>query len=205
MLLAIKDNYSKRMLIKDYISTFGLMLAIGLYELLFLTIFSIPFIFLKTGESKRIIFIDFLDFLKGTKIILSISILICKFAYAIFLLILIDKFSPSYLPFSFLLFLIFNNIYNTIKNFVNHKENAYYIYLNFAFYAILFISAMIHNEIIIISGCGFSKNTKMFLDMKLDEEIRDYLVPVDDEYYTFENQITLKENEIPMKEIVPRN
>ena len=79
MLLAIKDNYSKKMLIKEYISTFGLMLAIGLYELLFLAIFSIPFIFLKTGEPKHIIFIDFLDFLKGTKIILSISILICKF------------------------------------------------------------------------------------------------------------------------------
>ena len=65
---------------------------------------------------------------------------------------------------------------------------------------------MIHNEIIIINKCGFSKNTKMFLDIKLDEEVNESLLPNDDdEYYTFENQITLKEIEIPMVDIIPRN
>ena len=204
ILLAIKDNYSKKVLFEGYLYIFTLILIIGLYELFFLIIYSIPFIFLKTKDTKQIIFISFLEFLKGTKLILSIGILICKFAYITFSLILIDRFSPSHLPLAFLLFSFVNNIYMVIKNVVNQKKNAYYLYLNFAFYVILFIATMIHNEIIIIDVCGFSKNTKMFLNKKLDEEIKGNLLPDDDdEYYSFESQMTGKEKEIPIVELNP--
>ena len=203
ILLSIKDNFSKKVLFEEYLSVFSLMLIVGLYELAFLAVFSVPFIFLKSRETKNVIFIDFLEYLKGTKLILSISILICKFVYALFILLIIDRFSPSHLPLAFLLDSFFNNIYTIIKNVINHKQNRYYVFANFAFYAILFIGAMIHNEIIIINKCGLSKNTKMFLDMKFEEEKSDLKIPTgdDDENYISENRTSLTENTISVDEV----
>ena len=62
------------------------MLIMGLYETLFLAVFSVPFIFLKTSDSNQIIFIEFYEYLKGTKLILSIFVFICNFLYETFLL-----------------------------------------------------------------------------------------------------------------------
>ena len=205
ILLSIKDNYSKKVLFEGYISIFTLILFLGIFKILFLIIYTIPFIFLKTKDTNQVIFIGFVELLKGTKLLLSIGILICKFAYTTFSLLLIDKFSPSHLPLAFLMYSFVNNIYMVIKNLVNHKKNEYYLYLNFAFYIILFIATMIHNEIIIINVCGFNESTKMFLKIKLDEEVKDNLLPFDDENNNVENQNTLKENAIPLAEINPRN
>ena len=202
ILMSIKDVYSKKVLFENYMSTFTLMLITGLYELLFLAFYTIPFIFIKVKNKPQIIFIDFIEFLRGTQLILSLSILICKFAYALFLLIIIDKFSPSHLPLSFILYSFFDNIYFIIKNAVNHNKNEYYLFINFVFYIILFIASMIHNEIIIINKCGLNTNTKMFLDIKLNEEIKDYILPNDDENIP-ENRASINENIIPMVEIRP--
>ena len=133
ILLSIKDNYSKRVLYKEYISTYGLMLFLGLYELLFLIIFSIPFIFVKTRNTNNIIFFDFLEFLKGTKLIMSIGLLIFDFTYETFLLIIIDKFSPSHLPLAFLMYIIFNNIYIIIKHLANNDKSILYLLIIFIF------------------------------------------------------------------------
>ena len=201
ILLAIKDNYSKRVLLKEYISTYGLMLFMGLYELLFLIIFSIPFIFVKTRDTNNIIFVDLLEFLKGTKLLMSIGLLISDFAYETFLLIIIDKFSPSHLPLSFILYTISNNIYVIVKYSANRDQFILYILLIFIVYAILLIAAMIHNEIIIIDKCGLSKDTKMFLNIELDEEVTDSILPMDDEEDKLENKVTIEDYMIPMEEI----
>ena len=201
ILLAIKDNYSKRVLLKEYISTYGLMLFMGLYELLFLIIFSIPFIFVKTRDTNNIIFVDLLEFLKGTKLLMSIGLLISDFAYETFLLIIIDKFSPSHLPLSFILYTISNNIYDIVIYSANRAQIILYILLIFIVYAILLIAAMIHNEIIIIDKCGLSKDTKMFLNIELDEEVTDSILPMDDEEDKLENKVTIEDYMIPMEEI----
>ena len=62
------------------------------------------------------------------------------------------------------------NIYQIIKNTIETKENKWFIYSNFLLYIILFIAAMIHNEIIIINKWGFNKNTKLFLNIKMKDE-----------------------------------
>ena len=84
ILLAIKDNYSKQVLFEGYISIFTLILFLGIFKILFLIIYTIPFIFLKTKDTNQVIFIGFVELLKGTKLLLSIGILICKFAYTTF-------------------------------------------------------------------------------------------------------------------------
>ena len=60
---------------------------------------------------------------------------------------------------------------------------------------------MIHNEIIIINRCGLSKNTKMFLNIALDKETLDTILPMDDESNKLENKVTMDDYMIPMEEI----
>jgi hypothetical protein len=61
---------------------------------------------------------------------------------------------------------------------------------------------MIHNEVIIINKCGFNKSTKMFLDMKLNEEIKEYKLSVDEDETEFDNQITLNEKTLSMEDMI---
>ena len=202
LLFAIRDNFAKKALYEEYLSTFTLMLIMGLYEILFLAVFSAPFVFLKTKITNKNIFIEFLDFLKGKNLILSIFVFITDFAYDAFLLIIIDRFSPSHLPLAFLLSSFLYNLYFLINQYIKNYVVSYYIYLKFAFYVILFIAAMIHNEVIIINKCGFNKSTKMFLDMKLNEEIKEYKLSVDEDETEFDNQITLNEKTLSMEDMI---
>ena len=171
-LLSFCDNYAKHALFTEYISPFTLMTLMAFYETIFLIIFSIPFIFLKTSDTGESIFVDFLSYLKGINILISIGILLCNFFFELFVLIIIDRFSPSHLPLGFLIYSFCINIYKIIKNTIENKENKWFLYTNFLMYIILFIAAMIHNEIIIVNKWGFNKNTKLFLDMKMKDEER---------------------------------
>ena len=94
---------------------------------------------------------------------------------------------------------------NNFLIFINNEclNKLFLLIYNLAtLYIILFIASMIHNEIIIINKCGLNTNTKMFLDIKLNEEIKDYILPNDDENIS-ENRSTINENIIPMVEIRP--
>ena len=170
VLFSFEDNYSKQVLHTQFVSPFSLMIFSGIFETIFLLIFSIPFIFLKTRDTGVSIFIDFKEYLKGINLLISFGILFCDFFFQTFVLIIIDRFSPSHLPLGFLIYSIFNNIYQIIKNAIEKKETKWNVYLYFLFYIILFIGAMIHNEIFIINKWGFNLNTKLFLNYKLDEE-----------------------------------
>lgn len=142
----------------------------AIYETILLIIFTIPFCFLKYNKSGEIIFVEFLEYLEGIKIFYNIIYFISIFLYEAFLLIIVDRFSPSHIPLALIIYAFFRNIYNVIKNIINKKENNWIIYVNFLIYIILFIAAMIHNEIIIINKWGFNAKTKLFLDIKLNEE-----------------------------------
>ena len=170
ILFACGDNYAKYTLNTELINPFSLMLSMALYETIFALIFSIPFTFLKTREEEVYIFVEMLEYFKGTQILVTLGLFISCFAYEAFLLIIIDRFSPSHLPLGFILHAFFNNIYKIIKNSIDNNENESYLYYNFIIYIILFIAAMIHNEIFIINLCGLNKKTKYFLHMKEYEE-----------------------------------
>ena len=146
------------------------MLFSGFYEIIFLLIFSIPFIFFKASDTGVLIFVDFLEYLKGINLLISFGILFCDFFFQTFVLIIIDRFSPSHVPLGFIIYTFCFNIYRIIKYIINDKEINWKIYFYFLLYIILFIGAMIHNEIFIINKWGFNTNTKLFLNFKLDEE-----------------------------------
>ena len=183
LLFAFGDNYAKKTLYTEYLSPYSLMLSMAVYESIFAIIFSIPFIFLKTKGTNINIFYEMSKLLNSSKIILSIGLFVCNFLYQMFLIIIMDRFSPSHLCLGFILNSFAKNIYTIIKNFYNNQERKWYYYSNIIIYIILFIAAMIHNEIFIINKCGFNTNTKMFLDLKLNEERRnsEYIFTIEED------------------------
>ena len=181
VLYAFEDSYSKYALYKEFLTPFSLMTNMAVIESILLLIFSIPFIFLKTPDTNVIIFVDFNDYLKGINLLLSFGILFANFLFETFILVIIDRFSPSHLPLGFIFHSFCYNIYRIIKNSINGVENKWFYFTNFILYIILFIGAMIHNEIFIINKWGFNEKTKLFLNYQLKEE--NLLNKEDDEDY----------------------
>ena len=122
-LFALDDNYSKQVFHTHFLSPFSLMLFNGIFETLFLLIFSIPFIFLKTRDTGVSIFIDFKEYLKGINLLISFGILFCNFFFQTFVLIIIDRFSPSHLALGFIIYSFCYNIFHIIMNIRKNKEN----------------------------------------------------------------------------------
>lgn len=192
-LFALGDNYAKIALYKYFLSPFSLLLFMAIEETMFLIIVSIPLFFIKLNDNNEIVFANFSDYLTGINLLYTIIVFLCNFFYEMFLLIIVDRFSPSHLPLGFILHFFLNNIYNIIKNLINDKKIEYFLYANFFIYIILFIAAMIHNEIFIINKFGFNTNTKKFLDDKMEKEKKeDEILPADEEYYSYESQVTKK-------------
>ena len=207
ILSSIYDNYSKQTLLTQFLTPFSLMLFNAFYEFIFLIVFSIPFIFLKTNDTGELIFVDFLKYLKGIKLLISFGILFCDFFFQIFILIVIDRFSPSHLPFGFIISSFGYNLYTIIKNSINNNKTKWYNYSYLPLYIILFISVMIHNEIFIINKWGFNENTKLFLNYKLDEEKSISIIKEngDDEDENSDKNEEQYENILPIEDLSENN
>ena len=203
-LFSLEDNYAKVSLFKYYYSPFSLLLFMAIEETIFLIIASIPFIFIKSNDNNEIIFPDFLTFLTGINLVYSIVIFICNFLYEAFLLIIVDRFSPSHIPLGLIIHAFLNNIYIIIKNSINNRQNEYLLYINFIIYIILFIAAMIHNEIFIINRCGFNKNTKKFLDNIMEEENEENIILPTDEENEEEEDTETEEDLFPSAELATK-
>ena len=167
------DNYSKHALYYEFLSPYSLELYKAIYKNIFLLIFSIPFIFLKTNDlnaKSGNIFTAFYVYFEGMKILYTFIFIIIHFLYVIFMDIIIDRFSPNHLTLCFMLESFATNLYVLIANYYNGKDNDWQNYFNFLIYIFIFVGAMIYNEVLIINKCGFNKNTKLFLDYKFQEE-----------------------------------
>ena len=179
------------------------MLLMGIEQTIFMFISSIPFFFIKSNYTNKIVFAYFIDCLKGINLLYTIGFFLSSFFHQAFVFIIVDRFSPSHLPLGIILYSFLNNIFKIIKNKVIGREIEYFVYLNFAIYIILFIAAMIHNEIFIINRCGLNSNTKLFLDYKLDQEKKENeILPTNIEYYSYDIQFA-KEDEklIPLEDV----
>ena len=66
---------------------------------------------------------------------------------------------------------------------------------------------MIHNEIIIINRCGFNENTKLFLDDKVKQEIKENESLIDaEEYYSYEIRFSNPDEKlIPLEDMSSKN
>ena len=173
---SILDSYAKLAMYSSFLSPYSLLLYMSLYEIVFLIIFSIPFIFITVEDfdgSKEIIFKQFLKYLTGTKLVYTILIFINAFLTELFLMYIIDRFSPSHLALAILLKPFFKNIYNIFKYMIKGEKVYWNQYANFFIFLLVIIGSMVHNEILIINKWGLNKKTKLFLNKEFNDESSD--------------------------------
>ena len=172
-IFSFENSYVKKALNSGFISPYSLLLFKAIFETILLGIFSIPFIFIKISErniNNESIFVGFKEYLTGIKLLYSFIRLFCEFFYRLFLTIIIYRFSPNHLPLAHILDSFGSTLSVIIQTAINNKPIIWINYTIFIVYIILFISAMIYNEIFIINRCGLSEKTKLFLDISLREE-----------------------------------
>ena len=109
--------------------------------------------------------------LQDIKLLLFLSNIIIYFFDTIFLWILIDRFTPNYIPLAIIINGYIDFIISYVR-FINVEINTFEwdFYVRVFLYIILAIGVLIYNEIIVIYICGLASDTKYFLDLKLKNE-----------------------------------
>ena len=193
---AFEYTFVKKAFLEGFLSPYNLLILRGIFKTFIALLFSIIIFFI----DKRIFINMSFFFSNAIDILKMIGYLICNFFSDLFAWIIIDKFSPNYLPLCFIFQEICLFVAEAIRSnqFNNYKTMGWDIYIRFFLYIILFIVTMIHNEIIIINICGISSDAKYFMDLKVESE-RLYSISDDPEtlrgYETFE-EMDNKENEL---------
>ena len=201
VLICFLDCYYKLGIFSTGHSVHSLLAYKGIYETIMLIFFSIPFIFIKMDElyvNDSSIFVAFSEYFSGIKILYSILLIIISYIINLLILLIIDKFSPSHLTLSITFESLGTDIYKLIVNIAEGKETPWYNFVNFGIYIILFIGAMIHNEIFIINRCGFHEKTKLYLNKEfIEENMNDGNMDIEDDD---DNKIK-KDVNIPLNDI----
>ena len=165
---SLEYAYAKKVFLYGFSSPYYLLIIKGVIKFCFAFIFSLIVLSVDKSILERLDFF-FDDTGKNIKIIIDIIFLFLK---NMFLYIIIERFSPNYLP----LGLIFEECFYLIEESVRSQETSentmgWDIYLRIFLYGILFIGILIHNEIIIINMYGLGTYTKYFLDLRLENEV----------------------------------
>ena len=183
-LFSFENSYTKMALDSEFLSPYSILLFKAVSETILLGIFSIPFIFIKINDENIInesIFVGFKEYLTGIKLLYSFIRFFREFLYRLFIIIIIDRFSPNHLALAHIVDSFGSTLSVIIQSAIDNKSILWINYAIFIVYIILIISAMIYNEIFIINRCGLSEKTKLFLDITLNEEQKNqYLLPEDE-------------------------
>ena len=169
----IGDNYIKYALYSEMLSPYSIELYQAVYKNIFLIIFSIPFIFLKTNDiyiESSSVFTGFIFYFQDIKILYTFCFIVFHFLYDLFLVIIIDRFSPNHLTLAYMLESFGSTIYNIIEDYINKGNTDWLNYFNFLIYIFVFIGALIYNEVLIINKCGLNMNTILYMNDKFNKE-----------------------------------
>ena len=167
ILYSLEDVIGKKALIDEFLSPYSLLMFKGIYELIILLIFSVPFLFVKIDGiiifSKMYIYIN--SFLK---VFFYFILMVLNFMYNIFIWIIIDRFSPN----DYAMAMIIESISDKIFILIFQKDFQLYLYvLSIVIYIILIIGVCIYSEIIVIKICGLNEYTRGKLGIKGDEDV----------------------------------
>ena len=165
-LINLENIFGKKAMIFGYISPYALLFLIGVYKSILILIFLVIFIPIMLSIENNF-FADKNNF-DSIQVLILIGTFFSNFLKNLFNWILVDRFSPSHLALALIFeFISFNLIVATNKK---QKINLFQIIIRIFLYLILFVAAMIHNEIFIITKCGLGDNTKLYLEKRLEEE-----------------------------------
>ena len=173
-LFCFGDNYVKYAFYSEIVSPYSIELYKAIYKNIFLIIFSIPFIFLNTSDSyieSSSVFTGFIFYFQDIKILYTFCFIVLQFLYDLFLVIIIDRFSPNHTP----LILIGEEICNFALDLIfvgKFHIMGFFKYIRIVLYLISLFGVLLHNEIIVINVCDLGSDTKYFLDdIAKNEEI----------------------------------
>ena len=164
ILYALEDIMNKFVFLHFVLLPCSLIFYAGMFELIFVVIMTILLIKLNLYDSVNC----------SLKYSFKYILLHTPFNAMrnIFLMKVIDKFSPQHMAFLTVSETIVSYIYNLISNFndvLEHKQLKDFILENIGF-VILLIATLIHNEIIIINTPRLKMKTEYYLDKDVDHE-----------------------------------
>ena len=163
---SIEHSLGKKILLYGFISIYLLIIIKGSIVLILVILFSLITFFVKKDIFSNIKF-----FLTNTKyILLIIAKIFSNFFVSLFTWLIIDRFSPNYLPlvllFSEFCYFLVDIIYDSN----NFKIFGWDLYIRIFLYLVSAIGVILHNEIVVINICNLGSDTKYFLNLKLENE-----------------------------------
>jgi len=166
---ALEDVIGKKALIEEFLSPYSILFYEGMYEIVLLIIFSIPFFFIKIeDENIFYIFIKRLNTFK--KQFFYFLLIIVNFLYNVLIWTINDRFSPNDLAMIMILQGFQDRIFVLLFDYQKFKEHLFESIYLMSIYFILIISASIHSEIIIINCCGLNEYTKKNINIKSEKD-----------------------------------
>ena len=168
---SFEDVIGKKALTEEFLTPYSLLIYKGVYELIIIILFSIPFFFYKI-QDENLFFIFAKKLNSCKKIILVFLLLIINFAYNVFIWIINERFSPNDLSMSMAVEGIISIIDLMIFNFEKFKDELLMSIYEMFIYFILMIGAAIHNEIIVLYFYGLHEYTKKNLSLKAEEDFK---------------------------------
>ena len=117
-------------------------------------------------------------------------------------MLIIDKFSPSHLALALTLESLAEQANSLIQDTISGEIIFWYDYVKLGLYFIVFIGAMIHNEIIIINKWGLNEKTHLFLNNESRKETIDneQIIENLDENYKDEDRESIEMSYVNMND-----
>ena len=164
---SMEYSYGKKTLINGFMSIHLLMIIKGIVGLILVLLVTLITYFINKDHILNIRY-----FFEQQKYVwLIIAKIFADYFVTLFIWILIDRFSPNYLPFT----LIFDEVCDFLLEIIYNPNITkgtmkWDLYFRIFLYLISFICVMIHNEIVVINICNLGSDTKYFLAKEFEKE-----------------------------------
>ena len=162
---SIEFSLGKKILLEGFISLYLLIIIKGFVVLILNLLFS----FITLLVNKNIFSIIGFYFTDKKLILLMLAKIFSYFFANLFPWIIIDKFSPNYLPLTLLFYEFGSYIVNIIYD-SKYFKIEWDLFVRIFLYLVSAIGIMIHNEVVVINICNLGSDTKYFLDLQVESD-----------------------------------
>ena len=162
---SIEYSIGKRILLYGFISIYLLIIINGVVVLILNLLFSL----ITYLVNKKIFSVIGAFFTNKEFILLIFAKIFSSFFASLFTWLIIDKFSPNYLPIAFLCYDLCSFILYIIFHSTQIKIE-WDLFVRIFLYLVSAIGVMIHNEVVVINICNLGSDTKYFLDLQVESD-----------------------------------
>ena len=170
-LYSLEDVYAKILLSFNSISPYSFLFYREIFLNILSILYSIVFIFVELPDEKGIKSIVFTRFWKvyenKLNILLYIILFFVVYLYNQNVLLIIDKFSPIH----YAVATVLENFGSLIISIIYGNITTGEFFLKLVIYFILIIAALVFNEFIVLTFCGFQKYTHLFLLKEANKDL----------------------------------